>query len=82
MSSESVSPDAERLAGLVGPLLHGQLHLVEQDLAELHRRGDVERLAGHGVDRFLDGVELGLHLDGQFRQDRQVEADAVVLQLG
>ena len=44
-----------RLARDAGPLLDGQLQLVEQHLAQLRQRADVELLPGQRVDLLLDG---------------------------
>ena len=52
-------------AGLVlhaGPSLHRQFQLVEQHLAQLRQRADVELVPGQGVDFLLDAGQLLLHL--------------------
>ena len=59
-------------------VLHGlgELHLVEEDVAELLGRVDVEAISGLGVDALGEGV----HLDGEARghggEDAGVDADA------
>ena len=63
-------------------LLRRQLQLVEQDLAELLGRVDVEVLAGVLDDRGSEPVALGGHLVVETSQLDDVDADADVLHAG
>ena len=51
-----------RLAGGVSPPADRQFHVVVKDLADLHRRGNVELAAGQLVEIGLHRRELGFHL--------------------
>ena len=58
-----------------------QPHLVEQNLAKLLWRGNVELLAGKGVDLGLEGFHAGGEVIRHARQDRRVNRDPGILHI-
>ena len=62
-------------------VLHGlgQAHLVEEDVAELLGRVDVEAVAGVGVDALGEVVDLDGEAGGHLAEDGGVDADAGLL---
>ncbi len=53
-----------------------QLHLVEEDLAQLLRAADIERPADQGVGLGLDGVHARAEILAERAQDVRIDADA------
>ncbi len=71
-----------RRAGDAGLALDRQFQLLEQHLAKLHQRADVEWMAGQRVNLLFDRFQLLAHVHAQAAQEREVETDAVEFQLG
>ncbi len=57
-------------------LAAGQLHLVEENLAQLLRAADIERPAEQSVRLLLDGVHARAEILRQGAQDLRIDADA------
>ena len=57
----------------------GEIHLVEEDVAELLGRGDVEAMAGRGVDALGEVVDLHAEACGLLAEEVEVDADAGLL---
>ena len=54
-----------------------ELEVIEEDLAELFRGGDVERGAGVGLDRFRELVYGLLEVDGYGLEGFQIDGDSL-----
>ena len=73
---------AGRVGAALGALAAGQAELVEQNLAELLGRGDVERAPGETVYLGLEGGDSAGEIVGQAAQFVAVDLDAAPLHLG
>src|SRR5439155_13396563 len=60
----------------------GELQVLEQNLAELLGRADIERLAGDRVDLLGEPPDRGIHDDRESSQLDRIDANAVRLHPG